>query len=40
MAHEFMFSNAMRSANIKVVLSAFGMMCAGAALMALLGKWA
>jgi zinc transporter 1/2/3 len=40
MAHEFMFSNSMRTANIKVVLSAFLMMCMGAALMALLGKWA
>ena len=40
MAHEFMFSNAMRKANIKVVLSAFVLMCLGAGLMALLGKWA
>ncbi|KAL8708625.1 MAG: hypothetical protein Q9220_006561 [cf. Caloplaca sp. 1 TL-2023] len=40
MAHEFMFSPTMRRASIKVVLSAFGMMCAGAGLMALLGKWA
>ena len=40
MAHEFMFSNAMRRASLKVVLSAFGMMCLGAGLMALLGKWA
>ncbi|KAL8691102.1 MAG: hypothetical protein Q9218_003595 [Villophora microphyllina] len=40
MAHEFMFSPTMRRANIRVVLSAFGMMCLGAGLMALLGKWA
>jgi solute carrier family 39 (zinc transporter), member 1/2/3 len=40
MAHEFMFSNAMRKAKINVVLSAFGLMCLGAGLMALLGKWA
>lgn len=40
MAHEFMFSHAMRKASLKVVLSAFGLMCLGAALMALLGKWA
>ncbi|RMD44353.1 hypothetical protein DV735_g818, partial [Chaetothyriales sp. CBS 134920] len=40
MAHEFMFSNAMRRASIQTVLSAFGLMCLGAALMALLGKWA
>ena len=40
MAHEFMFSSVMRRANLKVVMSAFGMMCLGAALMALLGKWA
>lgn len=40
MAHEFMFSNAMRRAPIKTVLSAFGLMCLGAGLMALLGKWA
>ncbi|RMZ80653.1 hypothetical protein DV738_g2650, partial [Chaetothyriales sp. CBS 135597] len=40
MAHEFMFSNAMRKASIRTVLSAFGLMCLGAALMALLGKWA
>jgi zinc transporter 1/2/3 len=30
MAHEFMFSNVMRKAKLKVVLSAFGVMCAGA----------
>lgn len=40
MAHEFMFSNVMRKAKLKVVLSAFGTMCLGAGLMALLGKWA
>ena len=40
MAHEFMFSNVMRKAKIQVVLAAFGVMCLGAALMALLGKWA
>lgn len=40
MAHEFMFSNVMRKAPLKTVLSAFGLMCLGAALMALLGKWA
>lgn len=40
MAHEFMFSEVMRKAPIKVVLSAFAMMCLGAGLMALLGKWA
>ncbi|KAL9580790.1 MAG: hypothetical protein Q9212_004287 [Teloschistes hypoglaucus] len=40
MAHEFMFSPTMRKANIRVVLSAFGLMCLGAGLMALLGKWA
>ncbi|KAL8755564.1 MAG: hypothetical protein Q9184_004771 [Pyrenodesmia sp. 2 TL-2023] len=40
MAHEFMFSPTMRRAKIRVVLSAFGMMCLGAGLMALLGKWA
>jgi len=40
MAHEFMFSQGMRRANIRTVLAAFGVMCLGAALMALLGKWA
>ncbi|KAL8948793.1 MAG: hypothetical protein Q9222_005055 [Ikaeria aurantiellina] len=40
MAHEFMFSPTMRRASIRVVLSAFIMMCLGAGLMALLGKWA
>ncbi|KAL1991526.1 hypothetical protein VTN49DRAFT_4834 [Thermomyces lanuginosus] len=40
MAHEFMFSRAMRRAPLRTVLSAFFFICLGAALMALLGKWA
>jgi zinc transporter 1/2/3 len=40
MAHEFMFSNSMRKAPIRDVLLAFILLCLGAALMALLGKWA
>jgi solute carrier family 39 (zinc transporter), member 1/2/3 len=40
MAHEFMFSNSMQKAELKVVLAAFGLVCLGAGLMALLGKWA
>ena len=40
MAHEFMFSAVMRRARMRVVMSAFVMMCLGAGLMALLGKWA
>jgi solute carrier family 39 (zinc transporter), member 1/2/3 len=40
MAHEFMFSESMRTASIRLVLAAFGLMCLGAAIMALLGKWA
>lgn len=40
MAHEFMFSTSMRQAKISVVLSAIFLMCLGAGLMALLGKWA
>lgn len=40
MAHEFMFSNYMQKASIKVVMAAFITMCLGAGLMALLGKWA
>ncbi|KAL1999531.1 hypothetical protein VTN02DRAFT_4381 [Thermoascus thermophilus] len=40
MAHEFMFSTSMRKAPIGTVLSAFGLLCLGALLMALLGKWA
>lgn len=40
MAHEFMFSSSMRKAPIREVLAAFLLLCLGAALMALLGKWA
>ena len=40
MAHEFMFNTRMRRAEVRVVLAAFGVMCLGAGLMALLGKWA
>ncbi|KAL3465474.1 Zinc/iron permease [Aspergillus heterothallicus] len=40
MAHEFMFSTSMRKAPIKDVLAAFGLLCLGGLLMALLGKWA
>ncbi|KAK2733656.1 hypothetical protein FQN57_002053 [Myotisia sp. PD_48] len=40
MAHEFMFSTSMRKAPISTVLSAFGLLCLGALMMALLGKWA
>jgi len=40
MAHEFMFSESMRTASLRLVLAAFGLMCLGAALMSLLGKWA
>ncbi|KAB2571029.1 Zinc/iron permease [Lasiodiplodia theobromae] len=40
MAHEFMFSPSMAKAPIKKVISAFVLMCLGAGLMALLGKWA
>ncbi|PSR73748.1 Zinc/iron permease [Coniella lustricola] len=40
MAHEFMFNVEMRQSSIKMTLSAFGCMCLGAGLMALLGKWA
>lgn len=40
MAHEFMFSRSMQRAHIRTVLFAFLMMCLGAGLMALLGKWA
>ncbi|KAG2411905.1 zinc-regulated transporter 2 [Aspergillus terreus] len=40
MAHEFMFSTSMRKAPISTVLAAFGLLCLGALLMALLGKWA
>lgn len=40
MAHEFMFSSSMRRAPLRTVLWAFFLICMGAALMALLGKWA
>lgn len=40
MAHEFMFSSSMRRAPLSTVLWAFFLICLGAALMALLGKWA
>ncbi|KAE8144989.1 Zinc/iron permease [Aspergillus avenaceus] len=40
MAHEFMFSSSMRKAPIHHVLAAFFLLCLGALLMALLGKWA
>ena len=40
MAHEFMFNAEMRKGSMTKVLSAFGCMCFGAGLMALLGKWA
>ncbi|KAK9471036.1 Zinc/iron permease [Dipodascopsis tothii] len=40
MAHEFLFSRSMREAPFKRVCLAFGVMCCGAGLMALLGRWA
>ncbi|KLU89188.1 zinc-regulated transporter 2 [Magnaporthiopsis poae ATCC 64411] len=40
LAHEFMFNPAMDRAPIQYKLSAFGCMCLGAGLMALLAKWA
>ncbi|GAB1198881.1 hypothetical protein APSETT444_008211 [Aspergillus pseudonomiae] len=40
MAHEFMFSSSMKKAPIQHVLGAFFLLCLGALLMALLGKWA
>lgn len=40
MAHEFMFNVEMRKSSIGMTLAAFGCMCLGAGLMALLGKWA
>lgn len=40
MAHEFLFSHSLRDASTATVLSAFGIMVLGAALMSLLGKWA
>lgn len=39
MAHEFLFSHDMKHAPFKTVLLAFGVMCLGAGLMALLGRW-
>ncbi|KAI9708962.1 MAG: hypothetical protein M1820_003656 [Bogoriella megaspora] len=40
MAHEFMFSPSMIRAPLKKLFGAFFLMCLGAGLMALLGKWA
>ncbi|KAK9370910.1 Zinc/iron permease [Lipomyces kononenkoae] len=40
MAHEFLFSGEMNKAPFKHVLAAFSLMCLGAGLMALLGRWA
>ncbi|KAL7270132.1 low-affinity Zn(2+) transporter zrt2 [Rhizina undulata] len=40
MAHEFLFSSQLRSKSVGALFSAFGIMCAGAGIMALLGKWA
>ncbi|KFZ17805.1 hypothetical protein V501_01559 [Pseudogymnoascus sp. VKM F-4519 (FW-2642)] len=40
MAHEFMFNKEMRRSSLGMVLGAFGCMCLGAGVMALLGKWA
>ncbi|KAB8070423.1 Zinc/iron permease [Aspergillus leporis] len=40
MAREFIFSTSMRRAPIRTVVAAFFLLCLGAALMALLGKWA
>ncbi|RYO14567.1 hypothetical protein AA0113_g12240 [Alternaria arborescens] len=40
MAHEFMFSPYMQQGSVWRMLSAFFLMCLGAGLMALLGKWA
>lgn len=40
MAHEFMFSPTMQKSTLPTLLSAFFLMCLGAGLMALLGKWA
>ncbi|KAJ6035388.1 hypothetical protein N7499_002545 [Penicillium canescens] len=39
-AHEFMFTSSMRRAPIQTVLAALLLLASGAALMALLGKWA
>lgn len=40
MAHEFMFNTQMKHAKISYLLLAFGCMCAGTGVMALLAKWA
>ena len=40
MAHDFLFSTHMQCAPVREMLCAFGTMCCGAFLMALLGKWA
>ncbi|KAK0113240.1 hypothetical protein ONS95_014936 [Cadophora gregata] len=40
MAHEFMFNPEMRKSSIKIMLFAYGCMCLGAGLMAVLGRWA
>jgi len=40
MAHEFMFNQEMRQGSMRMMLGAFGCMCLGAGLMAVLGKWA
>ena len=40
MAHEFIFNSEMRQGGAGMTLGAFGCMCLGAGLMALLGKWA
>lgn len=41
MAHEFLYSNHFKTKNaFKKILLAYGIMCLGAGLMALLGKWA
>lgn len=39
-ARDFIFNNAMYTARLTVLMSAFGIMALGAGLMALLGKWA
>jgi len=40
MAHEFMFNHEMRRSSMKMMMLAFGCMCMGAGLMAVLGRWA
>jgi solute carrier family 39 (zinc transporter), member 1/2/3 len=40
LAHEFMFSPTMQNESTRTVMFAFFLLCLGAALMALLGKWA